>query len=120
MATNEQRARRRAQRENKKRVDAALKGNRYKPVLPRVIRASSRTARENYAYGVIDGTIPYPKMGTKEAKNLAGLASLASWDKAPAIFEAKFSKLWYHKENEKDVSDADTESSPDSADNEED
>ena len=117
MATEEQRARRRAQRASAERLKAT-RDNKYQPVLPRAIRAPTRAAREKYANDVIAGREPYPDKGTREANNLASLASKASWGKADPRFEKAFKQYWYHKNDEK-TDDADRESSSDSADNEE-
>jgi hypothetical protein len=74
---------------------------------------------------VIAGREPRPAPGSREAKNLASLASKARHGKADPIFEAKFKDYWYHKNdessNEADVEDnADYEGDADSADNDED
>ena len=119
MATNEQRARRRAQRETAKRVKESKATGKYKPVIPRNIRAGVRAAREKYGYDVISGREPYPPKNSAEGRNLASLAGKARHGKADPIFESKFKQYWYHKNDEKNASDADTEDESDSADNEE-
>jgi hypothetical protein len=122
MATDDQRARRRAQRETAARVKAGRSG-KYQPALPRAVRAPTRAAREAYANAVISGREPYPPAGSREAKNLASLASKARWGKANAAYEAAFNQYWYHKNDEKNEADvednADYEGGPDSDDNEE-
>lgn len=121
MATDEQRARRRAQRSTARNV---AKGRNYAPVIPRGTRAGVRAARESYARDVIAGREPYPPKGSKEGKNLASLAAKARHGKADPAFEKAFSRYWYHKEDEAREADAednaDYESGPDDTDNEED
>ena len=121
MATDEQRARRAAQRATAARVHGRGK---YTPVIPRSTRAAVRAARESYAKDVLAGREPYPPNGSREAKNLASLASKARWGKADAAYEAAFSKYWYHKEDEKNEADlednADYEADDNSGDDDED
>ena len=117
MATDEQRARRRAQRETAKRVKEGRATGKYKPVIPRNIRAAVRKSREQYAHDVIAGREPYPPKNSAEGRNLASLASKARHGKADPIFETKFKQYWYHKNDEKTASDADREDESDSADN---
>lgn len=119
MATEEQRARRRAQRETAARV----KAGRTAGIVPRGVRQSIRASREAYARDVIAGREQYPPVRSPEGNNLASLASKARWGKADPIFEKKFSKYWYHKDDEKDndadIEDAaDTDGNDDDADNE--
>jgi hypothetical protein len=101
MATNEQRARRRAQRETAKRVKEGRATGKYKPVIPRGIRASVRASREQYGRDVIAGREPYPPKNSAEGRNLASLAGKARHGKADPIFEQKFKQYWYHKNDEK-------------------
>ena len=97
MATNEQRARRRAQRETAKRV----KANRGKPaseritVIPKSFKKQAKLTNEAYARGVIAGTIPKPEQGSQEGRMLARLASNARHGKASKEF-SKFEEYWYH------------------------
>lgn len=42
-----------------------------------------------------------PEKGSREANNLASLASKARWGKADARYERAFSKFWYHKNDDK-------------------
>lgn len=123
MATDEQRARRRAQRATAARVREKKAGGKYTPVVPRSTRAAVRAGREAYANAVIAGQIDYPEKRSREANNLASLASKASWGKADPRYEAAFSRYWYHKsdeDNDADVEDnADYDGESDNADNEE-
>jgi hypothetical protein len=97
MATDEQRARRRAQRETAKRV----KVNRGKPaseritVIPKSFKKQAKLSNEAYARGVIAGTVAKPEQGSQEAKMLARLASNARHGKASAEF-SRFEEYWYH------------------------
>lgn len=96
MASDEQRARRRAQRETAKRLQA---GRNYQPVIPRAIRGAALRGRQSYADRVIAGKENMPVMGTAESKNLASIASKAAHGKADKKYEKHFSKYWYkHKE----------------------
>ena len=98
MATPEQRARRRAQRETAKAVKAR------QPRLQSITR-SARQGRIDYANRVIAGTEPMPEKGTREANNLASLAGKARHGKADPRFEKAFAHFWYHKNDEsKDAS----------------
>ena len=112
MATPEQRARRRAQRETAKR----LEGKRYTPVIPSGTKAGARAAREAYGHRVMAGTDPRPPKGSREGKNLARLAALAKTGKVDPAFEAAFKDYWYHKNDEKNEADieddADREDGP--------
>lgn len=124
MASDEQRARRRAQRETAARVQAGRR-DKYVPGLSRAIRAPTRAARESYANDVIAGREPYPPKGSREGNNLASLASKARHGKADPAYEKAFSRYWYHIKDEApseaDIEDsADRESADDSGDNEED
>lgn len=120
MATDEQRARRRAQRENA----ANVRQKRYTPVISKGTKAGARAARAAYADAVLAGREPYPAQGSREAKNLARMAALARHGKADPKFEAAFSRYWYHKNDEKNEADieddADREGASDDSDSEED
>jgi hypothetical protein len=120
MATPEQRANRRAQRANARN----LRQRDYTPVIPRSTKAGARAAREAYGHRVMAGTDPRPPKESREGKNLARLASLAKVGKVDPAFEEAFKDYWYHKDDEKNEADiednADTESSGDSADSDED
>lgn len=88
MATAEQRARRRAQRETAKAV------KEHRRQLPSGIRERVREAMFNYGHRVLAGEESRPEKGTPEAKQLARLASLARWNKADPEFEA-FEEYFY-------------------------
>lgn len=109
MATDEQRARRRAQRATAQRVRGVGK---YTPVIPRSTRAAVRAGREAYARDVIAGREPYPPKNSPEGRNLASLAGKARWGKADPVYERAFSRYWYHKNDEKN-NDADVEDNAD-------
>jgi hypothetical protein len=90
MATEAQRARRRAQRATAARV------RNKTTILPRSFTKPSRLAQERYANDVIAGREPAPQEMSPEAKQLARMASLASWGKADPRFEIAFAQYWYH------------------------
>ena len=98
MASEAQRARRRAQRELAKIVkeNKGKAAGERKSILPRNLTNPAREATRRYADEVIAGNINEPEKGSLEAKSLARLASLARWGKEDAIYEAAFQKYWYH------------------------
>lgn len=100
MATAEQRARRRAQRETAKAVrEARQKGGRYQPRLPKQIRQRVRQAQIDYGKRVLSGEEPEPAYRSKEGDQLARLAAWAQpkVGKADPEFRA-FEKYFYkHK-----------------------
>jgi hypothetical protein len=111
MATDAQRARRRAQREIAKvvRENKARKKAGIKPVriLPPTTTKTAREAPAKYGYSVLNGTNPYPVKESKEGNQLARLASLASHGKADPAFLAAFQQYFYHDENHTDNDDLD-------------
>lgn len=90
MATEAQRARRRAQRATAARV------RNKTTILPKAFARASRARQEQYANDVIAGREPMPEPMTAEAKQLARMASYARWQKADPRFEIAFSQYWYH------------------------
>lgn len=109
MATAEQRARRRAQRETAKSVREFKAAKRaHRPVTRRLPKATTQRAREaatKYAYAVLNGAEPWPAKRTPEGNQLARMASFASRGKADSAF-AVFQQYWYHdKERESDEAD---------------
>lgn len=46
------------------------------------------------------GDIDRPVKDSAEGRQLARMAALARWQKAPPEFEQAFSEYWYHKEGE--------------------
>lgn len=53
-------------------------------------------ARQDYATRVMNGQEPMPEPGTREANNLASMASFGAHGQADPRFEAAFSRYWYH------------------------
>lgn len=92
MATEAQRARRRAQRATAVRVRTG------RTILPKAITEPSKQARINYGYRVINGEEPYPAKGTLESKQLARLGGLSRWNKADPVFLPAFQQYFYHDE----------------------
>jgi hypothetical protein len=90
MATDKQRARRRAQRATAK----AVKENRAQ--LPKAVTKPQARARTVNALEMLSGKRPMPEPGTWEAKEAARQASLSRYGKADPRFEAAFKKYWYH------------------------
>lgn len=113
MATDAQRARRRAQRETAKAVrenKARIKA-RQKPIsrLPLSTTKRAREAATKYGWSVINGENPYPRKGTPEGNQLAHLAGKARWGKAAPEFLAAFQQYFYHDEKRTDSDEADEE-----------
>lgn len=113
MATAEQRARRRAQRETAKSVrenKARIKA-RQKPIsrLPKSTTKLAREAATKYGYRVINGEEPYPAKRTPEGNQLAHLAGKARWGKADPIFLTAFQQYFYHDEKRQESDEADEE-----------
>jgi hypothetical protein len=92
--TDAQRARARAQRATAARVRTRTR------ILPKAFTAPSKQAQIDYAYAVMRGDIARPAQNTPEARQLAHMAALASWQKADPAFEQAFSEYWYHKEGD--------------------
>jgi hypothetical protein len=90
MATDEQRARRRAQRALAEQIRAGQRN-----ILPKNLKGTARQANEAYARRVIKGQEPEPEPGSLEARNLARLASNSRWGKTSKDF-SRFEKYWYH------------------------
>lgn len=113
MATDAQRARRRAQRETAQyvRESRAYKktGKRPPSRLGKSITQPSREAQARYAYSVINGTEPYPAKRTKEGDQLARMASFASRGKADPAFYAAFQQYFYHDEKRANTDEIDEE-----------
>lgn len=107
--------RRRAQR-----ALAESRRNRERNILPSALKGQARAARDKYGNDVIAGREPRPEPGTREAKNLARMASLASHGKADPRFEAAFSGYWYHKKSREIDNEADVEDNADYEGDEED
>jgi hypothetical protein len=97
MATKEQRARRRAQRETAKRVKAnrAKSASERITVIPKSFKKQARLANEAYARQVLAGNIPKPGQESQEGRMLARLASNARHGKADKRF-SRFEEYWYH------------------------
>lgn len=113
MATDAQRARRRAQRETAKAVrenKARIKA-RQKPIsrLPKSTTKLAREAATKYGYSVLNGENPYPPKGSAEARQLAHLAGKARWGKADEQFLVAFQQYFYHDEKRTDSDEADEE-----------
>lgn len=93
MATDEQRARRRAQRATAKAVQEKRK------ILPRSVSGKTRqtAARIEYARKVANGDLPAPKKGTAESRNLGSLASFQRWGKLGPDLDwlSEFERFWY-------------------------
>jgi hypothetical protein len=83
--------RRRAQREN-------VRARREGRLRLESVTRGARQGRLDYADRVIAGQEPMPEKGTREAKNLGGLAAKARWGKADPRYEKAFSQFWYHKD----------------------
>jgi hypothetical protein len=114
MATAEQRARRRAQRETAKSVKAFARAKREGREPPRrlpiAVTKQAREAATKYGHRVLNGEDPYPAKRTAEGNQLARLASLASHGKADPAFIPAFQQYWYHyKEHEPDEADEEYE-----------
>jgi hypothetical protein len=99
MATAEQRARRRAQRQTASRVRSKTLS------FPKELTRGYKQARIDYGNRVLNGQEPYPEFGTPEARQLASLASLAYHNKGnvPPEFLAAFEQYFYHDEMRPDV-----------------
>lgn len=93
MATEAQRARRRAQRATAARV------RNKQTILPKSITGGVSRARVQWATDVYEGRIPEPSPGTPEARQLARMASLARWNKADPKF-AVFEKYFYRNKEQ--------------------
>jgi hypothetical protein len=91
MATDKQRARRRAQRATAK----AVKENRTQ--LPKAVTKPQARARTVNALETLTGKRPMPEEGTWESKELARQGSLSRYGKADPRFEAAFKRYWYHR-----------------------
>jgi hypothetical protein len=113
MATDAQRARRRAQR-----ATAARVRNRQR-ILPKAITAPSRRAQEAYVRRVLNGEEPYPAKGTAEAHQLARWGSYARWNQADPAYFAAFEQYFYHDEKRPDTAVEDEEEYDDGEDEEE-
>lgn len=95
-----------AQRATAKRVrEARPKGAKYRPILPRSIRAPSKQAQADYAYSVLNGETPYPPKNSAEGHQLARMASFSSKGKADPAFYAAFQQYFYHDEKKPDEPD---------------
>lgn len=106
MATPEQRALRRAQRETAQRVRASRQpGGKYQRVLPKSITGPSMRAQTAYATAVLEGREPYPTKGTAESKQLARMGSYSRWHKADARFLDAFQQYFYHDERNQEIED---------------
>lgn len=113
MATEAQRARRRSQRQTAVRVRTG------RTILPKAITGPSKQARIDYGYRVLNGENPRPAKGTPEARQLARIASDASWGKADPVFLPAFQEYFYHDESLPDEPDeADEYYEPDDEDDE--
>jgi hypothetical protein len=109
MATDAQRARRRAQRETAKAVrEFKASKKAHRPTVSRLPKSITQRAREaptRYAYAVLNGEESRPAKGTLEGSQLARMASFASQGKADPAF-AVFQEYWYHdKDHEPDEAD---------------
>ena len=71
-------------------------------ILPTAITAPSRQAMVDYGNRVLNGREPMPESGTREAKQLARLASLSRWGKVDPAFKPAFQQYWYHDEQPHD------------------
>jgi hypothetical protein len=94
LATPEQRARRRAQRETAK----AVKEHRTR------LGAQTRQARQTrqqYLDYLVDNPGARPEKGTEEGRSLAREAGLARWNKADKRYLV-FADYWYHADDEED------------------
>ena len=112
MATDEQRARRRAQRELAKAIHSGQRN-----ILPSHLKGTAKRANEAFARDVISGKEAKPAPGSLEARNLARLASNARHGKASKNF-SKFEEYWYHNKT-KDSADSQEESREDEGDEDE-
>jgi hypothetical protein len=111
MATDAQRARRRAQRatakavrENRAKIKARIKPERR---LPETTTRKARLAATEYGYRVLDGREPRPAVGSKDGRQLARLASFAHNGKADDAFKA-FDIYFYHNKEQNFGPDAET------------
>jgi hypothetical protein len=77
------------------------------PIAPKAVHRAVRASQEAHAYAVLRGEEARPAHGTREGKQLARMASLASHGKADPAFEAAFKEYWYHKEGGEGPSEAD-------------
>lgn len=93
-------AQRRTARQVAAQREARAHGRQVPRILPKAITAPSRQAQIDYANAVLRGDEPYPSKNSAEGRQLARMASLARWQKAPPEFEQAFSQYWYHKEGE--------------------
>lgn len=113
MATDAQRARRRAQRETAQYVResrAAKKAGRTPARrLSKQITQRAREAATKYGYRVLNGEDPYPAKGTMEARQLAHLAGKARWGKADEQFLVAFQQYFYHDEKSPQPEETDEE-----------
>lgn len=114
MATEAQRARRRAQRANVARQRTRT------TILPKAFTARYRQSLIDQGYRWVNGTDPMPQHGTPEARAAGSLASLARWGKADPVFETAFAQYWYHddKAPEPDNDDEDYYDEDDNAEDE--
>jgi hypothetical protein len=111
MATDAQRARRRAQRatakavrENKARIKAKKEVVRH---LPKGTTARARRAAIEYGHKVLNGQEPRPAIGSKDGNQLARLASYAHKGKADEAFKV-FDIYFYHNKEQNFGPDAQT------------
>jgi hypothetical protein len=113
--TPEQRARARAQRATRARLQESRRtGARYESAVPKAVRARISRTQAQYAYDVATGAEPEPRPGTPEARQLARMASLAKYNKADPQFLPAFEKYFYHDELHKNLpTDADIEDEAD-------
>jgi hypothetical protein len=108
MATDEQRARRRAQRE-------LAKARQQKRTGIEGMSKAYRKKRLSYADSIIAGETPAPDPSKRNAEtnNLASLAGKARHGKADPKYIAAFKQYWYHKNDSKDANEADIEDNAD-------
>jgi hypothetical protein len=90
VATDAQRARRRAQRATAVRVRTR------QTILPKSFIKAYKQAQIDQGYRWVNGIDPMPVKGSAEAKVAASLAGKARWGKADSVFETAFSQYWYH------------------------
>lgn len=111
MATDAQRARRRAQRETAKYVRESRAAAKRRATIPSRLPLSTtkkaRQAATEYGYSVLNGENPYPPKGSAEGRQLAHLAGKARWGKADAQFLVAFAQYFYHDEKNSEPDEAD-------------
>jgi hypothetical protein len=90
MATEAQRARRRAQRAT------AIRVRNKQTILPESYRTRIRQSRVEQGYRWVNGIDPMPAKDSVGARIAAQLAGLARWGKADPVFEQAFAQYWYH------------------------